>query len=354
MSTRRKTQLLIILIATCIFSVAYGLQSEEPKRQLSYEFASETIKISEGFKEVKYVGYFHVTIDRRPRSWLDVISRPSQWKQMSERQQQFISKLVKEYRALGSRIMHVGAPSSAKSDYVQTPNRTLTYRVFGVSKEDVQKMAEAVIEGLDNEAQRRLEQKQKELEDYKKTIAEAEKMIPKLEEEFKQLDKQADEKTKVYIKTNYKVDSTNRNEILQHTKKNMEELASYMKLANFELIGLQARINSIERFKSGGNISDPGTLIKLDQMLIADEIERAGIMARKKAYEDAFKQTKELYDIIMTCNDTAAQKLDWEMKLADARSDKNDAERVLANPPREMQPVEVHENKVVIWQVKQD
>ena len=127
-----------------------------------------------------------------------------------------------------------------------------------------------------------------------------------------------------------------------------------MKLANFELLGLQARIDSIERFKASGKISEPGTLIKLDQMLIADEIERAGIMARRKAYEEAFRQTKELYDIFMSCNDAAAQKQGWKKRLASAQAHKNSAERLLANPPKEMQPVEVYENKVVIMQVKQD
>jgi hypothetical protein len=89
-------------------------------------------------------------------------------------------------------------------------------------------------------------------------------------------------------------------------------------------------------------------------MLIADEIEQAGVLARINAYKKAFKQTKELYDVIMSSIDTAVQKQDWEMKVADARRDKNDAEKVLANPPKEMQPVEVYENKVVIWQVKED
>jgi hypothetical protein len=342
------------LAAACVFSTTYGQQSEKTKRQLWFEVATGRIGFPNRYSDVTHVGNFHVNKDRRLKSWITEISNTSQWNQMSENQQQFISKLENEYIAGGSRYFHIGNPFSAKSDYVQTPEGTLTYRVHGVSKEDVRKMAEAVIEWLDNEAQRCLEQKQKELENNKKTIAEAEKILPKLEKECKQLQVQVDKKTKEYAKIHHEIDSIKRKEIPEHARKYMEELARYLRLANFELIGLKARIASIERFKAGGNISDPATLIKLDQMLIADEIELAGIIARRKAYEEAFKQTKELYDVIMSCNDAAAQKLGWEMKLADARRDKNDAETVLANPPREMQPVEVYENKVVIWQVKQD
>lgn len=352
MITLRKNQLLIVLIAVCVFSAVYGQQSEKPKRQLLFELTSGTDEMT--YPGTKYLGYFHITNDRNLGPWGSWITTTSKWKEMSEEQRQFIEGQINKQDNRTLRRSSIGHPFSRNSGHMKTPIRTRTYSVFGVSKEGVRKMAEAVIEGLDNEAQKRLERKRNQLENYKKTIAEAEKMLPKLEEEFKQLDKQAEEKTKVYIKTNYKVDSTNRNEILQHTKKNMEELASYMKLANFELIGLQARIDSIEKFKTRGHISDPGTLIKLDQMLIADEIERAGIMARRNAYENAFKHTKDLYDVISSYYGVEGQKRGWKERLAWAQSHKNSAERLLENPPAEMQPVEIYENKVVIMQVKQD
>jgi hypothetical protein len=340
----------MVLVVTCVFSVAYGQQSEKTKRQLRFELTSGTDEMT--YPGTKYIGYFHVTTDRNMGSWVSWITTTSKWNQMSEEQRQFIMAQINAKHGSATRRSGMGYPFSRNSGQMKTPNRTRTYSIFAVSKEDVRKMAEAVIEGLDNEAQRRLERKQKELEDNKKTISEAEKILPKLEIECKQVEAKAQEKTKEYLKANYEIDKTKRPEIFQHAIKNMEELARYMKLANFELIGLQARIDSIERFKASGNISDPGTLIKLDQMLIADEIERAGIMARRKAYEEAFRQTKELYDIFMSCDDAAAQKQRWKKRLANAQAYKNRAERVLSNLPREMQPVEVYENKVVIIQVK--
>jgi Arc/MetJ family transcription regulator len=350
MITRRKTQLLIILAATCFFPSAYGQQNENPKRQLSFELTSDTPGMT--YPGTKYLAYFHITNDRNLGPWGSWITTTSKWKEMSEKQRQFIQAQI-NVEPGGIRRGNIGNPFTRGPGNMKTPVRTKTYTVPGVSKEDVRKMAEAVIEGLDNEAHRRLERKQKELEDNKKTIAQAEKILPKLENGYKQLEAKAQEKTKEYIKTNYERDSITRIELFEHIQKNMEELARYMKLANFELVGLQARIDSIERFKASGNISDPGTLIKLDQMLIADEIERAGIMARRKAYEDAFRQTKDLYDIFMSCNDAAAQKQGWSKRLTNAQRHKNQAERVLSNLPSEMKPVEVYENKVVIMQVKQ-
>jgi len=342
----------MVLAAVCVFSAAYGQQSEKPKRQLFFELTSGTDEMT--YPGTKYIGHFHVTKDRNLGSWGSWITTTSKWNQMSEGQRQFIMAQINAQHGRTTMAGSIGSPFSRNSGYMKTPNRTRTYSVLGVSKEDVQKMAEAVIEGLDNQAQRRLERKQKELEDNKKTIAEAEKMLPKLEIEYKQLEAKAEEKTKEYLKANYEIDKTKRPEIFKHAIKNMEELARYMKLANFELIGLQARIDSIERFKASGNISNPGTLIKLDQMLIADEIERAGIMARRKAYEEAFQQTKELYNLIMSYYDIEDKKQAWNSRLERAQQLKNRAERVLSKPPSEMQPVEVYENKVFIVQVKPD
>lgn len=352
MITTRKTKLLILAFF-CVFATTYGQQDEKPKQQLWFELASRTIEISEDFSEIKYVGLLHIIDDRDLRPWIGAIQTTSKWKEMSEKQQQFILKLQNDYKYRSiAKKKRTGYSISTKSDYIYTPEGTRTYRVYAVSKEDVRKMAEAVIEWHNNNARIGVEFARKQLKQNQKIIAEAEKMIPKLEAEYKQLEAQAEEKTKQYIKDNNELDKAKENEIFVHAKKNMEELARYMKLAKFELIGLHARINSIERFKANRKISDPGTLIKLDQMLITDQIEEAGVLAQINAYEEAFKQAKKMYDVIDSYYSVEVQKRELQEKLEIAQKQKNNMERRLANPPAYMQPVKIHENKVVIWQVK--
>ncbi|NQT00426.1 MAG: hypothetical protein HQ580_00230 [Planctomycetes bacterium] len=350
MITLRKSQLLMVLAATCVFSTAYGQQNEQAKRQLQFEM-SGTIKIAEEFSEIKYVANFHVINDRDLGPWIGAISTTSKWKEISEKQRQFILKLQNDYKYKSIRSKWRTGYTFSKG---HTPTGTRTYSVYAVSKEDVRKMAEAVIEWHDNNARTWLEFKKKTLEKNQEIITEAEKILSKLVTEHKQLEVKAEEKTTEYIKTNYEIDRAKRSEILEHARKNMEDLARYMKLANFELIGLKARMDSIDKFKSNGNISDPGTLIKLEQMLIADEIERTGILARRKAYEDEFKPTKELYDVIISLNEVLSQKQGWNSKLRKAQERKKEAEWVLTNLPARVQPLEVYENKIVIMQVKQD
>jgi len=352
MITLRKSQLLMVLAAVCVFSVAYGQQSEKPKRQLWFEVASGSFDIREVFPEIKYVANFHVINDRDLGRWgVGAIQSTSKWNQMSKQQRQFILKLQNDYKYKSIRTKHRTGYTFSNGN---TPEGTRTYSAYAVSKEDVRKMAEAVIEWHDNNARLSLEFKKKNLEQNQEIITEAEKMLSKLVTEYKQLDTKAQEKTKEYIKTNHELNRARTSVILEHARKNIEDLARYMKLANFELVGLKARMDSIDRFKTSGNISDPGTIIKLDQMLIADEIERAGVLARRKAYEDEFKPTKKLYDVIMSRDENVSQKQDWNSKLRRAQERKNEAEWVLANLPASVQPLKVYENKVVIWQVKQN
>ena len=324
MITLSKTKLLFALAALCVFSTVYGQQDEKSKQQLWFELASRTIEIPEDFPEVKYVGLLHIINDRDLGPWIGAIQTTSKWKEMSEKQQQFILKLQNDYKYKSiAKKKRTGYPISTRSDYIYTPEGTRSYRVYAVSKEDVRKMAEAVIEWHNNNARIGLEFARKQLKQNQKIIAEAEVMIPKLEKECKQLETQVEEKTRLYIKENNELDKAKETEIFAHAKKHMEELASYIKLAKFELIGLHARIKSIERFKTGGKITDQGTLIKLDQMLITDQIEEAGVWARINAYERAFKWTKELYDAFISRSEVTLKKKNWNDKLNRAIGRKN-------------------------------
>jgi hypothetical protein len=355
MITINKTKLLFALTAFCVFSAVYGQQDDKPKPQLWFEVASGTIKIPEDFPEIKYIGQFNIINDRDLGPWIWAVSTTSKWKEMSEKQRQFILKLENDYKYRSIvKKKRTGYPFVANSDYVKTPEGTKTYRVYAVSKEDARKMAEAVIEWHNNNARLGLEFEKKRLQENLEIITEAQATIPKLEKEYKKLETKTEQIMEEYAKTNYKIDSLDENMIYDHIKKSMEELASYLRQANFELIGLQARMDSIELFKTSGKISDPGTMIKLDQMLIADEIERAGVLARKKAYEASFKQTEELYSIIRSRDDAAIQKRKWQDNLEKAQKLTSQLERELANPRRGMLPVEIYENKVTIWQARQD
>ena len=102
----RNNKLLVILVAICLFSTTYGQQTEKTKRQLNFEIYGPIIP-SDHFSEVTHYAFFHIVEDRRiSENWTEPwITLTSQWKQMSEKQRQFIHKLQNDYqyRSIASR-----------------------------------------------------------------------------------------------------------------------------------------------------------------------------------------------------------------------------------------------------------
>ena len=349
----RKNQMLTIFLIACLFvvSAVYAEQSESSKRQLKFEVSAMPIDMDWPFVEVKFVGYFHVKRDRDLHSWRYSLSKTSQWEEMSEEQRQFIRKLSDDYQYKRYLRNHnITSPSSMNTRHVRTPEDTYTYQVPGVSEQDVRKMAKAVIESFDKDALDGIEINQENLKKNRAIIAEAESILPELESECNRLKVQKDEKIAEYSKANYGIDSEKT--ISEHARKSTEELAYHLRLVDFELIGLRAKIDSISRFKADEKIKDQDTLAKLDQMLITTEVERAGLLARRNAYISAFKQAKELHTIVENGDEAAAKKAIWEKKLADAQRAVPSLEEWLANPPSSTRPVEVYENKVTIHPVR--
>ena len=352
MISTRKNQMLTIMLTACLFvvSAVYAEQSEQPKRQLQFEVSAMSIDMDWPFDEVKFVGYFHVKVDRSLRTWRYSLMEASQWKEMSEEQRQFIRKLSDDYQYKRYLRNHnITSPSSMNTRHVRTPDDTYTYQIPGVSEQDVRKMAEAVIEAFDRHAREGIEINQENLKKNRAIITEAEIILPKLESECNKLKVQKDEKIAEYSKANYGIDSEKT--ISEHARKSTEELAYHLRLVDFELIGLRAKIDSISRFKADEKIKDQDTLTRLDQMLITTEVERSGLLARRNAYISAFKQAKELHTIIESGDEAAAQKAIWEKKLADAQKAIPDLEGWLENPPSSTRPVEVYENNVTIYPV---
>ena len=345
----RRNQLLAVIATTYILSTVFAEQSTAPKRELKFELSTKSIWFSPCPSETKYAGDLHITKDRILEPWVFGVSETSQWKQMSEAQRQFIIKLQNRYRVTDKELWRVGPALSIQSDYTHTPEGMLTYRVHGVSEEDTRKMAEAVVEWFDNKALEKLEEVQKKLEHAQNVITEAQEKLPKLEVEYQRLQKQADEKEKEYKEVNY-IDW----EMFDHAENSIEELAHNLRTTDFELAGLQARIDLIGKFKAGGKISDQATMIKLNQMLMADEIERAGVLARRNAYESALKLAKEFRDVVRALRSTSSIKSARERELKIAKTNASLWEKILADPRPEMNPVQVYENKVIIYPVRQN
>ena len=89
-------------------------------------------------------------------------------------------------------------------------------------------------------------------------------------------------------------------------------------------------------------------------MLITDEIERAGVLARRSAYESALKLAKGYRDAVRAVRSAYSRKAEWVRKLKNAEEEGPKYEDILANPSPEMRPAQVHDNKVIIYPIRQN
>jgi len=372
MKTLRKKMYLMGLIAVSILSVNFAEQGKQPKRKLQFitsdehEILDASWEQNIGISKPTHIAVLKFTSDTAfPYSQLRIIESN---KTLRSKPTRTLVRTPALRRRLSHYILKEDSTFPQPLEFVcLTQTQTaITERggplsyiphqmplfLYANSEKEARKLTEAFIEICDMEASDKLQAHKKKMAETRNAIAEAEKKIPKLEAESKQLEKQLEEKVKEYAKANY--GKEDEDSIYLLTEKHMEELANSLRSVNFELIGLDAKINSINKYKKSEIIIDDETLIKLNQILIATDIERAGALARKEAYEAALKLAKELYDLFKRRDKVNTDNVFWQRRLSTVKSDLRRLEQISEDPPWYMRPVEVYENIVVIKPIRQD
>lgn len=232
------------------------------------------------------------------------------------------------------------------------PSQGMIFYILANSEQQARQFAEIFIKGYDNGTYSSLKELKDELESYREIMREGETTISKMEAEQKELEEQKNKLYKEYAKTNYLSEGTipEVNDII----KVKEEMAHYLREVDFELVGLDAKVESINKYKLSGTIIDDETLIKLNQILMATDIDRAGVLARKQAFETSFKQANQLYNLISSSKKALYDLIEYKHKFTNAPQSVSHLEMNLKNPRDQYRYVEIEDNKVVIKPVKRD
>jgi len=355
MKTLKRKQILFVLITLSFCVITYAQQAEQTKDQLKFEISQDAFPLFRDpvkkYPGLTHIAQFQVMKNRELGHWFRIIQETPQWKGLSEKQRELIIRLTND-RRYHKDLMPILEPFDFDYDDVKTPPRALTFFIYGVSEEEAKKTAEAIIGFYNNNASQVLQSYKEGLVKKQNVIAEAQKNLPELKADFEKAEVLAEEKKNEYLKTNYSLESITN--VYDVARNKMEEISQLLRTVNFELVGLEAKIESINKYKLSETIIDNETLIKLNQILITTDIERAGAIARKKAYLAAFKQIEELYDTFDKRNEIKEKMNGWESVLEISKNDIPELEKRLTNPPSDARPLEVIDNKVIIRPVKQD
>ena len=327
-----KTKLLLTaLILICLTGWALAQEEQAPKRELIFETSDQQEdwkRAWEGLGVIrpKYLAEFTLLADRKMyRSGGNVTTEAEKWlkKVASGQQQALINQSRYSY-----------------SEAADNAGLYRTFWIYAVSADEARKMAEGFIEYYDKDARAQIEIIKNRIAEFNKTILDAERRIPEIEAEFKPLKE---------IILSFGAQFNNNT---TQAQQRIEDYTKMLGLLKIDIAGYQAKVEVLrESIKIRENISTQ-LYAAVKQMLIEQEAELAGALARKKEIENQMYLASEYFQAVMK-NSNLFKELENLNRQKDVyQKNIQDLEQNLTDPPATIRTVEVLENKVVIHPVR--
>ena len=315
-----------------------------PRQALTFEISSSQVILPFLPPEATHVGYVHVKVDRdwEQLAFYDV-SESTYWPKMSEAQRALVAKMDNLWLPREQRIT---GPLSEESDVVSTPTGMVTYRMIGVSEEDTKLMALALLERFDDNISQTRHYWSESRKSARRSVEKSKKRLPEARVEYDTASSTAQTKTKAFMQKLYHVPY---DEDPQQAAKRLIEAYSYsLKLLDFELIGIEAKNKMIDRLSNSPKVTDRGAVSKLQELMVLNQVDLAGALARKAALETSVQEALEVYEVGKRLATLKREIAELERYLPDTieraeRPEPSDGWHV---------PVTIHENKVVIHPAK--
>ncbi|MHC4583051.1 MAG: hypothetical protein ACYS3N_00880 [Planctomycetota bacterium] len=235
-------------------------------------------------------------------------------------------------------------------DFGRTIGNHSYFRLYGVGEYDTQKMVNAFIEVLANNADKEVQHYLNEQQETQKEIAEIKKELP---EKQKQYD-EAKAKYNEIMNTRYFPD--NPNETYRKAMETVFQMDKTLDTLEIELAGIQSKLKSLESYRRTKRLprkafSDE-TVDKLDQMFVEQMVELRGVEARKKAALGIRNREKEFLALFSRWSILEEQVKQLQRDLKNSENNLHNVQETLANPRPDMLQPKVFQNKVTIYPVK--
>ena len=215
--------------------------------------------------------------------------------------------------------------------------------LYGASEQQAREMAEALIEVFKGLADVYVRRAEAELELLSKRVADANDEIPKIEERKRA----AEAEFREFKKTTYYRNA-------DEAEKSILEWNNLLSAVEVDIIGIQAKLDMINRLKeypieerAFGDWEH--SLLK---MKMTEEIELAGVLARKNAAESHRKKALKFLDLSEKRDDLRVDLAGKGRQLSDDKAAIASIEGRLPQLRAEVRPVQVVDNEVEIHPVE--
>jgi archaellum component FlaC len=344
MNILKKACCLVILLAISTPAALYAEDDPLARHNLKFETSkSETIIHWGSAERPKYRTAIYL---KQPNEyhWGDLLNeRGPLFNSLSKEQQNFLSlnkTRIMRTQARANSIITFHSSISTSTD----ANGIFKVTLYGVTEEDIKAMVKAVIKQIDDRAFAEIEKVKQILKDYRQSLQELEKTVPQLIKEKETVDADFEKlkKTAPYLG-------------IEDSKQSVQEFNRMIQLADIEIQEIRAKHGAVQFQKDmleqtyDGNPKE--VLDFLLQMRLTLEIELAGATKRREMtdrylnvatrFMTLAKRTAELPGILKL----------KQQDLANLPRRIKEGEDILADPPVNMQPVELADNKIVIYPI---
>lgn len=319
------------LLAICImyaFSVAYSEENDKWKLNLQFEDSQFTKELSKS--ELRSLGgpsykaeiYFktpsHFDMGKGSPLYVATVTSP-----LSER------------KNIAGRVR-----SGNLGSFRRDPNGFTVFSLYGNNKEEIKSTAQILINVLNDIAYENIKKVRSELEDYQNKEAELEKEISRL----------TNDKDRIISE----IESV-RNDTPYRSEEIIREIEKILQLTDIEIIGIQAKLDMIkqqnEKLHKLDNNSSRGASERIFQMRLEQEVELAGAMARKNAAQLALKKASDYRSLVTKKNQIENALNIKQGQRPGIQHQISRLEKIIENPGIEMKPVELVDNKIIIYAI---
>lgn len=246
-------------------------------------------------------------------------------------------RLSEQQRAFVRRARFMTLNGKGLKGRMKLPRDYKRYDVFAVSQKDAEVMVEAVLELYDRNRRTKFEERRKEFIEAPQVLAEAPVHLAEVEAEIA---RRENEYTRAREAVPYKR--------VEEAEEDIQLLDKVLRSIEFDIAGARAKIQAIDRIKGDEGTGDPDTLRMLDRMMVEQDIEMVGLLARKAAVQAARDAAQAFCTSVDLYRSARGRKDSLQRSIDRARSLLEGAGEELEDPPQSMRPVGVYGDKVTI------
>jgi hypothetical protein len=219
------------------------------------------------------------------------------------------------------------------------------YLLYAISAEDAQRTAEAFIELSAADANEVMQQYLDRRTESETEVSEYQTLVPELEAKL--------ESAKALRE---KLEKEGRFLDFGEASSTIQEMNTLLNSVRIDIEGIQARIDQIHQFQTGGKDKAPygAPNPKLDELLIVETIALKGALARQQAARAIRQEAKAFHDAVNDSGLYERQLQETRRELEDTQDQLTIAEEYLANPRPDMLPPVIYGNKITIYPVAEN